>query len=198
LPWTLRPPIFESGNPAMRESVIDACCTLNLLATRREVEIVRALGLQLLDTPQVSREPMYLYTPPDEEGQRTRGPASSAALREGGYLTTRVLDTDAWTDAFVAAAARIEDNDASCIALAGVLGLPLISDDCKERRVAAELFPSIELVSTLDLLHDAAGVLGWRFEELTRVAVSLRRGGNFAPPRQDPRAAWYATLLADK
>ena len=55
-------------SPTTREFVIDACCTLNLLATRRELEIVRALGLRLLDIPQVSREAMTIWTSPDADG----------------------------------------------------------------------------------------------------------------------------------
>ena len=178
-----------------QDIVIDACCTLNLLATRREIEIVSALKLRLLDTPLTRGEPIFLWGPPNEEGERERHPATTNALREGGWLTTRPLDAEALVDAFVAAAAQIGDTDASCIALAGVLGVPLLSDDRKERRIAMEMFPSIELVSTLDILHDASRSLGWSAQELARVAVALRWGGNFAPPRKDPRAGWYAALL---
>jgi hypothetical protein len=181
---------------AIRNAVIDACCTLNLLATRQEIAIVRALELHLLDSLQVSREPMFLWTPPDGDGERGRAPTSTEALREAGHLTTQPLNTGALVDAFVEAAARIEDTDASCIALAGVLSVPLITDDGKERRIATDLFPSIELVSTLDVLHDASRVLGWSEKELARVAVSLRWGGNFAPPKKDPRGTWYAALLS--
>lgn len=180
----------------IREVVMDTCCTLNLLATGREVEIVGALDCRLLHTPQVSGEPMLLWTAPDQDGERLRHPVTTEALRRAGYLATRPLDTDALADAFVAAAAHIEDADASCIAVAGTLGLPLVSDDRKERRIAAELFPSIELISTLDLIHEASRRLGWSEQELVGVASALRWGGNFAPPRKDPRAAWYASLLA--
>jgi predicted nucleic acid-binding protein len=166
-----------------------------LLATKRELEIVQALELRLLDTPQVSREPMFLYTLPDDDGVRHKEPTSTEALRKAGYLQTRPLDSDALTEAFVAAAEHIRDSDASCIALAGVLGVPLITDDAKERRIASELFPQIELVSTLDLLHDASRRLRWSEEELAGVAASLRWRGNFAPPRRDGRAEWYAALL---
>lgn len=180
---------------AIREVVIDACCTLNLLATRRELEIVRALELRLLDTPQVSGEPMFLWSPPNEEGERTREPVSTSALRSNGYLSTRLLDTDAFLDAFVAAATRIKDTDASCIALAGTLNVPLMSDDRKERRIAKDLFPQIELVSTLDVLHDASRMLRWDTQELMRTAISLKWCGNFLPPKSDPRATWYASLI---
>jgi predicted nucleic acid-binding protein len=178
-----------------RVVVVDSCCLLNLLATRREVEIVRALELQLLDTPQVSVEPVTLWTPPDADGVRTKESASTTQLRQGGHLETRALDDDALVDAFVDAATRIKDTDASCIALAGVLNLPLMTDDRKERKVARDLFPTIELLSTLDVLAEAAKVLAWSPEELARVAYDLRWRGNFGPPRGDPRAAWYNALL---
>jgi predicted nucleic acid-binding protein len=178
-----------------RTVVIDACCVLNLLATRREVEIVQALGMQLLDTELVSREPLVTWTAPDDDGLRHKEPASTARLRSAGCLETRVLDTDALVDAFIACAARITDADASCIALAGVLRLPLLTDDRKERRIALELFPEIELISTLDVLAGGAEALGWDDEQLSRVATDLRWRGNFAPPRKDPRAEWYLALL---
>lgn len=194
---TSRALIFGRRKLAMsvREVVIDSCCMLNLLATRREVDIVCALEIRLLDTPQTVDEPLFLWTPPGKDGERTREPATNGALRQTGHLNTRSLDTDVLLDAFVAAAARIKDPDASCIALAGTLGLPLITDDRKERRIATDLFPSIELISTLDILHEASRALRWDAEELARVALELRWRGNFAPPRQDPRAEWYRALL---
>lgn len=109
----------------------------------------------------------------------------------------RELDTLALVDAFVECAAQLRDEDASCVALAGVLGLPLMTDDGKERRVARARFPRIELVSTLSVLHAAAGALRLSQNELLRVAANLRWGGNFAPPRQDPLSSWYGDLLRE-
>jgi predicted nucleic acid-binding protein len=180
---------------ARRELVIDTCCTLNLLATKRELEIVQALGIRLLQTLQSSAEIISLSSPPDGEGRRGREPVSTAALQAADLLVIRALDTDALGRALLLAAERLDETDASCVALAGVLGVPLVTDDRRERRVASELFPAVGLVSTLDLLHDASGVLGWDEDELASVAMNLRWRGNFAPPRQDPRGAWYESLL---
>lgn len=176
-------------------AVIDACCMLNLLAIGRELDMVRSLRLLLLETPQVRREPLFLSTPPDEDGARRKEPTSTEALRAAGFLETRELDTEALIDAFVACAARIKDTDASCIALAGVLQIPLITDDRKERKIAADIFPGIKLVSTLDLVHAAASSLRWSAGELVKVASNLRWRGNFAPPKRDPRGEWYLALL---
>ncbi len=143
----------------------------------------------------MSVEPLTLWTPPDADGVRNKESTSTALLRQGGHLETRTLEGDALIDAFINAAARIKDTDASCIALAGVLNLPLMTDDRKERNVARDLFPTIELVSTLDVIAEAEKALGWSAEELALVARDLRWRGNFAPPRRDPRAAWYESLL---
>src|SRR4051812_30501014 len=116
------------------EHVIDACCTVNILATGVAVEIVRAIDVILLDTPQVASEAITLSTPPDHDGNRAKEITTTEPLRKAGLLKTRVLDTDALIEAYVSAAARITDADASCIALAGVSGVPLLTDDKKERR----------------------------------------------------------------
>jgi predicted nucleic acid-binding protein len=176
-----------------RTFVIDACCTLNLLATGRELDILDALDLKLLDTEFASKESLWLWTPPDEEGQRHQEPVSTTHLRRLGLLTETPLDTDELADAFVACVEHINDADASCIALARVLRLPLITDDRKERRIATKLFPELELVSTLDLFHEASA--NWTEQQRLEVAVALRWRGNFAPPRRDPRADWYGSLL---
>jgi predicted nucleic acid-binding protein len=180
-----------------RRIVIDTCCTLNLLATQRELEIAEGLDWHLLHTPQVGREALTLWTLPDTDGQRFKEPTSADSLRRAGRLETRPLDTTDLVDAFVRAAALITDADASCIALAGVLRLPLLTDDRKERRVARDVFPSIELISTLDVLADAAQALLWSDSDVAAVAKDLRWRGNFAPPRNDPRGSWYEQLLRD-
>lgn len=78
----------------------------------------------------------------------------------------------------------------------GILKLPLLTDDRKERTIARELFPSIELLSTLDVVADAEKALSWSAEELVVVAQNLRCCGNFAAPKNDPRGPWYERLLS--
>ncbi|HEU4412649.1 MAG TPA: hypothetical protein VFS43_45820 [Polyangiaceae bacterium] len=140
-------------------------------------------------------EVLYLHSPPDEEGVRQKKRASTAPLRDAGRLTVRPLDTGALVDAFVACSARLRDADASCVALAGVLGLPLLTDDAKERKVALAEFPKIELVSTLELIRDAISAMGLPEPEVLRIAHDLRWRGNFAPPKREPLATWYLDLL---
>jgi predicted nucleic acid-binding protein len=178
-----------------RQLVIDACCALNLLATRLEIEIVQACDLELLISDRAHSEALFLHTPPDDEGARSKQPASTRRLATLGRLTVRSLDTDALLDAFVDCASHLRDADASCVALAGVLSVPLMTDDGKEQRVARERFPKIEIVSTLGIVHDAIAKLALDEDAQVRLAADLRWRGNFSPPRKDPLSEWYAELL---
>ena len=178
-----------------RRLVIDACCTLNVLATQIEIDIVRASDLTLVISDRAHGETLFLHSPPDDDGNRLTRAASTEHLRAAGHLEIRELDTPALVDAFVECAAQLRDADASCVALAGVLGLPLMTDDGKEKRVARAVFPKIEIVSTLSVLHDSARVLKLPEGDLLRLVANVRWGGNFAPPRKDPLSSWYADLL---
>jgi hypothetical protein len=69
------------------------------------------------------------------------------------------------------------------------------SDDGKERRLAREQVPGIELLSPLGMLHEAVRTLAMPEDELLGLVTDLRWRGNFAPPRMDPLSAGYAELL---
>lgn len=178
-----------------RTVVIDACCLLNLLATGRALDLVRACDVELLISEQAHREALFLHTAPDADGARSKQPVSTEPLRTAGRLQIRSLDTEPLIAALVACAAQLRDEDASCVALAGVLGLPLVTDDGKQRRIARTQFPRIELVSTLAVLDEAVRALAMPEHELFGLVAELRWRGNFAPPRKDPLSPWYAALL---
>lgn len=177
------------------EVVVDACAMLNLLASGREQSIVRALDWILLQPDEVEGQMIYLYSLPDDEGNRIREEVSANTLINDKRLSIVHLEGDSEVDAFVEAAAQIDDADAACIALAGVRKLPLITDDRKERRIAQAMFPQIDLLSTLDVVFSASETLGWGEREERAVAYSLRWRGNFAPPRGDKYSERYTTLL---
>src|ERR1051325_7086815 len=149
-----------------RTVVVDACCTLNLLATGRELELLGACDVELIISPHAHSEALLLHTPPDADGVRSKQPASTERLRAAGRLRIQPLDTEALIAAFIPCAAQLRDEDASCVALAGVLGMPLMTDDGKERRIAREQFPGIELVSTLTMLDEAVRALAMPEQEL--------------------------------
>ncbi len=175
--------------------VIDACCLLNLLATLREVEITQALAVSWVIPESARAEVNHLRTPPDEAGERHRVVVDLVPLERAGLLETRALD-DEWLDAFVTCAAHLNDADAACVALAATMDVPLATDDPRERRVAKELYDSLQIKSTLEFLQRAANVLELDDSTLAQIAYDLRWRGNFLPPRRDPLGSWFARHLA--
>lgn len=175
------------------DAIIDACSLLNLLATHREAELIRALRVRLIVAPAARSEAVYLDAPPDEAGDPTRELADLSLLETDGALRVMELTEDA-ADAFVSAAAELEDNDAASVALAATLRLPLVTDDGKERRVCQTLFPHIEVVSTLALVRQATEALGFDRATMRVLLRDLRLRGSFEPPRTDPNKAWFWDL----
>lgn len=177
-----------------RRLVVDTSSLINLLATGRELEITLGLDWSLTISGHTRKETIFLSTPPDEEGRRSRVPADLTPLLAFGRLTVQEL-SDEWLDAFVSCAEHLPDEDASAVALAGHLRLALATDDPKEMKIGKQLFSGLKVVTTLDWLHEAASVRKWTDETSPVVASNLRWRGNFLPPRKHQRREWYLDLL---
>ena len=175
------------------DAIVDACSLLNLLATRRETELLLALRVRLLAAPAVRSEAMYLNAPSSPTGEPAREPADLSRLESSGLLRVMELG-EAAVDAFVLAAAELTDNDAACVALAATHRLPLLTDDRKERRVCAKLFPHVEIASTLSLVRQATEALRLDRDATRVVLQDLRLRGSFLPPRGDSSNAWFWDL----
>jgi hypothetical protein len=175
-------------------AVIDACCTINLLASRRAEQLIEVLRWTLLMTEPTRREVLYLEEPPDAHGARGRTEVDTSDLESAGYLRVVPIGAE-MIDSYVACAAHLTDSDASTVALAGTASLPLLSDDPKIRRVAREMFPEIELWSTLGLIRTGTGRLCIGQDELAQLARDVRWRGRFLPPNGDPDREWFRALL---
>lgn len=174
--------------------VSDTCFLLNVMATRREVEILAAMNVSLIMTEYTQAEVKYLDEAPDAAGARARTAVDTLELEGLGKLRIEPLAPD-WLDAFVECAAFLPDPDASCVALAGVRALPLITDDPKERRVAKSKFAGIRLISTLEFIREGLERMRLDEAQLLKVAWDLRTRGRFLPPRSDSNRDWFLDLL---
>jgi predicted nucleic acid-binding protein len=177
------------------EIVVDACTLLNVLATGRETEIASALRLHFVVGERAHDEVKTLRTLPDESGARAVVPADTSRLRAAGLLRLTTIEVIGGTDAFVNCAAHLRDEDAEAVALAVTLDLPLATDDGRERKIARQLYPQIELRSTLGLVRAFANHAGLDDVAVRELASDLRWRGNFLPPRGDPDAGWFVRAL---
>lgn len=179
-----------------RDIVTDACSMLNLLATGRSVEIIRAVGIRLLIVDRAADEVRYLVGPCDSQGNCPEIPVDLSLLLHPNLL--RILAArEISADNLVDVAARLTDVDAFGVALARQLGHPLMSDDAKIRRVFGELCPNIELLSTLQIVRRAITLLRYPEPAIRDVLRGMRHAANFEPPRRDPERDWFKSYLDD-
>ena len=176
--------------------VLDASSAVNLLATGREVELVRAVDWSLIIVAAARAEVCLLRGPPGVDGRAAQVPVDWRPLEAAELIQVCSLG-DEGLDAFVAAAARLTDVDAQSIALAAVRRLPLLTDDGKMRTVFRALHPTLRLYSTLQLLKRATEALRLGRASVREILQRVRSRANFAPPRSDPERQWYGRVLAD-
>jgi hypothetical protein len=178
-----------------REVVVtDACSLLNLIGTGQCAEIANAVAFRLLVVDRAAEEAQYLVGPPDGDGNPSRRPIDLNALIESNVLRL-VAAGEVEAAHLVEAAARLTDVDALGVALAKQLGLPLLSDDGKVRKVFAALCPEQELYSSLQVIKRATKALHYKEPAIRELLQAMRYAANFEPPRLDPERDWFRSYL---
>ncbi len=177
-----------------RKLVIDASCLLNLLASGRAAEILEALDCELVGSPHLAGEVRYLIVGRDETGAAIREPVSLEPLESAGLLRIEALGGPVLAS-FLRSAEHLKDADAAAVALSVALELPLATDDSRQANVARMLFPSIEIVSTLDLVYSVVSKLKLDDVALRSLARDIRFRASFLPPKKDPHREWFLDLL---
>lgn len=174
----------------MRQEVLllDACVTINLLATDRLDEIAASLNISFVVAEQVAAEVGHLremvagevvVTPIDLQKQVAAGVLRILRLSSAELPT------------YVELAAVVDDGEAATIAIAHHRNLPLATDDRKARRICAKRGLA-EPRRTLDLLHAYADVAVLDAEACRDLLTTVRRRANFLPPKADPWRDWWS------
>ena len=96
---------------------------------------------------------------------------------------------------FVDLAASIDDGEAVTGALAFHRGCSLATDDRKARRVLGERFPTVPLLSTLELLELWAQDGPVSDVEMQAAMTSIRTGASYVPGPRDPLYAWWRNIM---
>ena len=154
---------------------MDASVWINILGTGLAGEILKCLGDSTVVVDLAANE---VHRHPLEPAAVTE---PLARLIEDGLLSRRVLD-DAGYATFVSLVGAatpddLGDGEAATLAFAHHHGHAAVIDERKARRIAAERFPEIEVISTVTLLRSdaVARALGDRLPEAVFSALSTAR-----------------------
>jgi len=188
----MRQPLFF-GNRQVR-LVADTSVIINLNATGRASEILRALNIMLQASVVVKDELVV----DRNNGRHDSGLA--ADLVAGGLLEFHDFDLDGegLFESLVmgSAEATLDDGEAATLAHAISSGLPAVIDERKANRIAAERFPDLKLLSTADLLSSEILIASLGAEAVAAAVFNALRDARMAVP--EVHHLWIVDLLGER
>lgn len=178
-----------------RVLLLDACCLLNLCASRWMAAVLAAVPARCAAADAAVAKAQYVFSgeAPDPWAQE---PVDLQPLIAGGQLDVLRIQSDAEASAYIAfAAERLGDGESMTCALAVVHGHAVASDDRRVARVLARLAPSVPLHSTPWLMKQWADAAGVPSERIRRALVDIQRRARFVPGRHDALQAWWQGIV---
>jgi predicted nucleic acid-binding protein len=173
---------------ASSTAALDACVLINLCATDRFAEITATLDVRFVIARQASDEVIYLRPPAGCEQSPT--PIDVAGLAEAGIVEIADLRSDELAT-FVAAAAHVDDGEATTLALAIHRGLCIATDDRAALRVIGAEHPHLGVVSTSQLLRRYCDRAGLSAAQAAACLAAIEGRACFVPPASDPEILWW-------
>lgn len=175
--------------------LLDASCLLNLYATGRLRAISAMIEVQLHIADYVlEQEAIYTWVHDATSGQDEPVPVDVSPLIADGLIHVIDLESRAERATFVELATLVDDGEAVTGALAFHRGCSVATDDRKARRVFGERIPSVQLVSTLELLRLWADAGHVADTDLRAAMIAMRSGASYIPNRRDPLYDWWAGI----
>ena len=176
--------------------LLDASCLLNLYATGCLREIANTIDVQLQVADYVlEHEAIYTWVPDATSGQDEPVPVDVSSLIADDLIQVIGPENTAVQATFVELATLVDDGEAVTGALAFHRGCSVATDDRKARRVFGERIPSVQLVSTLELLKLWADVGQITDIDLRTAMIAMRLGASYIPSRRDPLFEWWAEII---
>lgn len=186
--------------------LLDACCLINLFATRRAEKILEALPYRFAVARYVVEEEV-LEIGAEEGGEDSPSNAGRVSLHPvlADLIQRRMLEkldveTVEEEAELVRFAAKLDDGEAHTCALALVRGARVATDDKKAIRVVRASWKrrghEVEpVLRTSDLLFSWARAHGIGDADLVRIVRAVARRASFFPAKDDPHFERWMELL---
>ena len=176
--------------------LLDANCLLNLYATGRLREITVALPYRFRVADYVvEHEALFIWRPGPTDARDVQEPVDLTPLLEESLIQLMCLEHPAEEATYVDLAALMDDGEAITGALALHRGCSIATDDRKARRVLGQYAPSVQLVSTLELLNLWAEEALVPKDELRVVMAGMQSGAIHIPGPRAPLYEWWRSIV---
>ena len=175
----------------MDETIIDACCLINLSATGELNRFLRQLGGKWHVPRVVQAEALYLRAE-QPDGTVEREAISLQPAISAGVLIPCDITEPTESDLYVQLASSLDDGEAMALALAKSRGWRLATDDRKAISMATQL--DVEVVTTPELVNVWAVSTQASVEEQRRLIRLIQSRARFFPNRHSPHRGWWHDL----
>jgi hypothetical protein len=177
--------------------VLDACVLLNLHASGRVDEILRAIPFRCLVASSVRHEALWYFAPASHDSQLLeRHDILLDPLVEAGTIEVADLTADEQVS-FVKLAQYLGDGDAASGALAvGRSGL-VATDDVKAIQLFGRLTPPLSTIETGALLHYWEEHSGAGPTTVAAVLHAIQRGARFSPRGDAHSSTWWQQRIRE-
>ena len=166
--------------------LLDACCLLNLFATRYIEHILRTLHRHYAIAAAVKTEAKWVYRGGDGDDALEHDSVDIEPLLAARLLDVLAPETDAEYEDYVAfAALGLGDGEAMTAALAIHRGGSIATDDRVARREVRARAPGVTLSSTAELLHEWSTAASIDPSVLAQVLADVRTRAQFLPSASD-------------
>lgn len=173
--------------------VFDACSLLNLVASRRFVDIAAGTPAKFVVVELAASEVSYVRRGGDGAGANEREPVDLRAFERDGYLSIVRLDAPEEIATYVDFAMEMDDGEAASCAVAVHRHGTLVTDDRKARRIVVGRFPATSLLTTSELIKAWADGNDPDDGVLARILLDIEERANFRPSHRDPLHSWWTT-----
>lgn len=174
----------------MADSVIDACCIINLSAIDELSKVLPHLEMTWYVPSVVVAESLFLRT----ADRKSLEPIDLTAAMDAQVLRICDLHDDRDLELYVELAAQIDDGEATCLAIAKNREWMLATDDRKALRLAGEL--DVATVTTPELVMRWADRTGAVAERVVAALTDIRDRAGFVPRSDSPQYSWWMEHLS--
>ena len=176
--------------------VLDACQVINLYATRRMPEILRACGWRytlsrFAATTEVRWVGSGRVTDPGSDVERV----DLSALVDEKLILIEEIEGDEEAEIFLKLAMEMDEGEAIAGAIAVARGMLVGTDDHRAIQVFTNRDPQLKIVTTPQLVHTWSELADVRGASLRTVLDDIRTRARFVPRSSDPLATWWIENL---
>jgi hypothetical protein len=179
----------------MPSAAVDACCLIDVLATGRVEDILRAADLDWHMPTAVEVEVQHVRQyDPAQPGQVVKVPVDLSSLKTSVVLKVCAPENQLEQDRYVHYATRFRsDGEAMCLAIAEQRGWVIATDDRKVIRVAKQA--GVTVVSCPELVRKWADEIQPDQATLCKVLQDIHALAQFKPNAAMPEYDWWMDQL---